>query len=589
MATVYSYRRVSSKKQEHGGGILRQTDMGQAWLKRHPQHTLDTTLRLKDFKSAFHGLNLDPKTGDLGKFLALVQQGKVEQGSILLIENLDRFSRQDAHTAYSIFGDLVKAGITVQTLSPETTIDDSNFNNMGVVIETVLTMVLAHEESAKKSQRIKARWQQWHEQAAKDGTAWSKRCPCWLYRDEDKWKVKDGAKRTIAYIFKRSCEGIGQARLLEELNAKHKPFGKSGQWRHNLLWRILNSRAVLGEATPQQRSGKPQPAIVGYYPQVIPDDLWYRARAAIEGRKHKGGRHAAFVNLFVGLVRFPDGTKGQIQTNTWATGTGRHLARRWVSAGYRDRVQGACRLAVEYFKVEKFVMAMLYQLKPSDLFGKSGKSDNGIKAQQQTLRGVELRLAELQAALGNSKQPVPQLMAAIADLNMKADTIKAEIDRLRQHEATADSKPLEAMKDILTTLAKKPPAEQHDLRLKLRGLVADIVEKVELEPYRNGHLPKGQRVEARITIFAKREISRHHLAVDTAKPLDEVQDIMAGFRPVVQQHEHLAHLTQEEKRLKKEIPGGKKELDKDEMRELEKELGKDKMRVLRRVLADKGV
>ena len=195
-----------------------------------------------------------------------------------------------------------------------------------------------------------------------------------------------------------------------------------------------------------------------------------------------------------------------------------------------------------------------------------------------------MRLAELQAASGNSKQPVPQLMAAIADLNMKADTIKAEIDRLRQHEATADSKPLEAMKDILTTLAKKPPAERHDLRLKLRGLIADIVEKVELEPYRIG-----RTVEARITIFAKREISRHHLAVDTAKPLDEVQDIMAGFRPVVQQHEHLAHLTQEEKRLKKEIPGGKKELDKDEMRELEKELGKDKMRVLRRVLADKGV
>jgi hypothetical protein len=141
-------------------------------------------------------------------------------------------------------------------------------------------------------------------------------------------------------------------------------------------------------------------------------------------------------------------------------------------------------------------------------------------------------------------------------------------------------------------LEKKPSHEQHDLRLKLRGLVADIVERIDIAPYRNG-----RQVEARITIFAKQELSARHLAVDTAKPLEEVKNIMAGFRPVARRHQHAIQslarqqeLTiQEQGRLKRELLDGKKELDKAELKALEKELGTDAMRKLRRLLADKGI
>ena len=148
---------------------------------------------------------------------------------------------------------------------------------------------------------------------------------------------------------------------------------------------------------------------------------------------------------------------------------------------------------------------MLYQLKPADLFAKPPANDTGIKDKERELRGMDARLKELEAALGDSKQPVPQLMAAISELTAKRDTTTQAIDRLRQHEATATAKPLEQFQDILKTLAQKPEAERHDLRLKLRGLVADIVERIELKPYR-----VGRQVEA-ITIFAKQELSARHL------------------------------------------------------------------------------
>ena len=291
MAKVYSYIRFSSKKQEQGDSVRRQTATGEAWLKRHPQHTLDTTLRLNDLgKSAFRGANLDKEKGDLGKFIALAEKGEIPRGSILMLEGWDRFSRMPPFKAARVFGDLVEAGVSVLTLSPEQLIDHTNIDNMEVVLPVVIGMQLAHEESRKKSQRIAEVWKARRQRATEDGEPMTKRCPAWLYWDEEakKWKVKDGAKKTLLYIFNRTCEGIGQKRLVGELQAKFKPLGdKAKRWNGSMVAGILSRRLVLGEMTPCRRNSKPQPAIVGYYPQVIPEDLFYRAAGGI-GRKGDG-------------------------------------------------------------------------------------------------------------------------------------------------------------------------------------------------------------------------------------------------------------------------------------------------------------
>jgi hypothetical protein len=75
MATVYSYSRFSSRPQEKGGSIKRQEASRDAWLAQHPEHVLDTTIRLSDLaKSASKGVNLDPEKGDLGRFLVEAQK-----------------------------------------------------------------------------------------------------------------------------------------------------------------------------------------------------------------------------------------------------------------------------------------------------------------------------------------------------------------------------------------------------------------------------------------------------------------------------------------------------------------------------------
>src|ERR1700723_1964653 len=84
---AYSYKRFSTPAQEHGDSLRRQTAMAQAWADRRGV-PLDTELNLTDRGiSAYTGANRD--IGNLGAFLKAVEDGTVQQGSWLLVENLD--------------------------------------------------------------------------------------------------------------------------------------------------------------------------------------------------------------------------------------------------------------------------------------------------------------------------------------------------------------------------------------------------------------------------------------------------------------------------------------------------------------------
>src|SRR5262245_42023618 len=119
-ATAYSYVRFSSAEQEKGDSHRRQTDgSAEAFCQRHGLH-LDTTLSLRDLGvSAFKGAHRSDKH-DLGKFLELVRRGRIAPGSYLIIENLDRLSREEERTALRLWLDILDAGINIVQLNPET-------------------------------------------------------------------------------------------------------------------------------------------------------------------------------------------------------------------------------------------------------------------------------------------------------------------------------------------------------------------------------------------------------------------------------------------------------------------------------------
>src|SRR5262249_35000017 len=148
----------SSPQQAAGDSLRRQTEAAADWCKRHGV-TLDTAMTFRDLgTSAFKG-NQRGEGSALGAFLRLIESGKVDKGSVLLIENLDRLSRENPWDAVPLLCSIVNAGVTVATLSPSE-MTYSRGRDLTPLILAVVEFGRGNNESEIKSSRCTAAWQE---------------------------------------------------------------------------------------------------------------------------------------------------------------------------------------------------------------------------------------------------------------------------------------------------------------------------------------------------------------------------------------------------------------------------------------------
>src|ERR1019366_5066221 len=106
-------------------------------------------------------------TGKLGAFLADIKSETVKAGDVLVVESLDRLSRQDIDDAYDLFRGILRAGVEIVTLDPKRHYTRESLKQITGIIEPLVIMARANEESARKSSRGKDVWMGRRE-AAKD-------------------------------------------------------------------------------------------------------------------------------------------------------------------------------------------------------------------------------------------------------------------------------------------------------------------------------------------------------------------------------------------------------------------------------------
>ena len=184
MKTAYSYIRFSSVAQEKGDSLRRQTQLRDEWLKAHPEYKLDTDHKIDDLgTSAFRGKNI--KKGGLRTFLEHVERGDVEPGSVLLVEKLDRYSRDMAHVSSGHLASLVTehdiAVVPFTGMLAGRFIDKAAIEkDQSVFLQIVLSFQIAHGESAGKSERNAAAQAGKRERAKERGEIMTSQVPAWI-------------------------------------------------------------------------------------------------------------------------------------------------------------------------------------------------------------------------------------------------------------------------------------------------------------------------------------------------------------------------------------------------------------------------
>ena len=325
-ATIYV--RFSTQEQGLGNSKERQVHLCRKMIERHGWVESPEGILIDEGLSAFKGANRAPG-GLLYKFEQEADSGMYRSGHVLVVENLDRISREGYQAVLPFIDRLTNAGVTIATVDGGRIYPAFQRVEMGPVIEAVVKSELAREESAKKSLRIKAahskRIAEAQESAARgEHISHTLTVPGWIDTkrigksgDRPKYKMTLNTQRAavLSEIFQLTIDGYGTPAIAKMLNKRGEPVWNhlSRESRHGwtvgYLTKLVLNRAVMGEYHPMNRPRGDKEtskgiAILNHYPQAIDPVTFAKAQAARQSRKGSSGAwQITHSNLFSGIAK----------------------------------------------------------------------------------------------------------------------------------------------------------------------------------------------------------------------------------------------------------------------------------------------
>lgn len=328
-ALAFSYLRFSTPEQKVGDSERRQIEAAEKWAKRK-KLKLDTTYADRG-RSGFKGINR--KKGKLGEFLRRVQSGKIPRGSYLIVEDLDRLSREHPLDSLFLVRQIISSGVTIVVLNKnneeysEESIrsDQSGAKMMALVFE----LGRASGESARKAEFGVTNWKQKRKLAAESGKVMTEIAPAWIDTEGEKenrrFVLNDERAKIVRQIFQWKIGGVGNRGIANRLNdAKFPNWGRgkrvAKKWHASYIQKILHNPAAIGEFRPHLYEYRPDPSdpseriqvrrptgevFKDYYPAVIDLATFQRVQTSNRqaARGAAGGKIKQRVsNLFPGLI-----------------------------------------------------------------------------------------------------------------------------------------------------------------------------------------------------------------------------------------------------------------------------------------------
>ena len=485
---IYSYTRFSSGKQRHGDSIRRQVEAVEKWAKNAPGGlSLDTSLR-DEGVPGYMGRNA--KVGALARFLKAIEEGLVAPGSVLVVENLDRLSRNEPLEGLDLLKTIIKAGVEIVTLHDNRRYTRENLSRDVVfLINALLILARGYEESDTKSKRLAASWQNKRRMVAKRQIVSSWIQP-WLQVvgankignrmgfSEAKIVVVEERARVVRQIFKWAKGGWGYQRIARELrSSKVQPWGRAG-WTTTRIAKVIKNRAVVGEYQPCRYEGGaygkrvPDGApILDYFPRLISDDDFENAQPTITGNTR--GRRGKWVRLLTGLLVDPDGRPMHVHANAGGKFPTYQTAENRMKSGEKP-----ARWSMEH--LDRCVIAACREINWNRLYS------NDTTGQD--------RLAGLLEEIAREEITIKRKMANAADAVLSegtfGDLMKTRVDQLEQkltslrnekRKAQSQLEELRRASVAEPTFGQEVPSDL-SLRAKLRTELQTILERVQVWP-----------------------------------------------------------------------------------------------------------
>lgn len=215
--TATSYIRFSASHQGKGSSVARQSAMFDKWLLEHPEFESSSLNRIDRGVSAYRGLH---KNQGLGEVLKAIKDGRIHKGDALVIEALDRLSRQEFDEAYEVVREIVLAGVVIFTIEDNNRYDRDSLN--GTAIYSFAAKVHANNEYSKRlSRRLIGSYDSKRQRVKESKFVNAPNRPMWI---DKQGAVISGRSKIPLRAIDLYKQGLGQLELLKTL---HKEFPDS--------------------------------------------------------------------------------------------------------------------------------------------------------------------------------------------------------------------------------------------------------------------------------------------------------------------------------------------------------------------------
>ena len=448
LKTAVSYKRVSTPDQK----LYRQDLALREWLAEHPEYKEDVKAAVEEKKSG-------RLTGRLDWFL---KKG-YPRGTVLVVENMDRFSRMQLDEGIDLLREMFSRGYGLAICGRKWQGEIlTTFNERGK--EIIDELLRARDESDRKKERADgaARERREHirngelSKAFKPGDG---RYPFWL----DFFPTARGGKGEFKpnkheWLIKRIFElgrTMGAGKIAIQLrnegvvhprprDKKKKPKPLSpGTVRY-----YLSNRSVLGEyefseGKSNKTVGEP---VKGIFPPVVDGETWEEVRSMVQ-RRHKGGYGnpgSKLYNLFQDRTycgqcnasfteKLPYATAGvRPQTHTLADGTKtRYLMVRCHHGAKDHKACNTNGLQVGVPYDEEFLL--------NQLAGFRWESFYNAEDHAKTLKGAEDEVLAAEGVRNDKQRVVDNNAKVMGDLMDEGEAIPAELrERYERNKAALD-------------------------------------------------------------------------------------------------------------------------------------------------------
>lgn len=518
---AHLYSRVSSARQVDGTGLDRQSDTTEAYRER-----MGLTI-VKSYTdagvSAIRGANR--RKGELGTILKAIESGVIKPGEPLIIEAMDRLSREPPMEAFDTLKTILKKGIVVHTVMDQRFYTYQSLNtDLGQLILVLFSMARANEEVRVRGKRVADAWVQKRE----DNEILTSKVPGWLmvvpksdltdpveiahakkFKGDRAFTVNKHRLGLLKWMFEQVAAGVSPHAVARMLNDQGEtPWGNQRKastgihrWTSTTIVHIITSKNAVGEyrsnAISFDEDGKRHlhlaKVIADYYLPVIDPGLWMRANAAVAKRKRtfeRGNTGEEFANLFQHIATCHHcGGPMYLKHNSGPSASNPYR-KKYTFFRCHARSDGKCtnHRTVKYAHFEAEFLEWVAEIDLTDnRSAEIGEIEKRIADQTLKIESLNSEIDRIIQGYGDTKrgnQMVKEKEAEIETIEMQLSADRDALALAQTVQSPQDRK--EALKQLITKMSTADKQERFQIRAAMHQKIREVVSKIEF--HQDGHI-----------------------------------------------------------------------------------------------------